>query len=262
MDIKLSDLIGSGTYNAYIFADNKDGSDLEVTVLEGLTAKDTISMKLLDKGGFVIKLTQGTMKLTTPYSNYRSYEAENAKLSGKASITSGKDGRYSSGGAYVGYVGGGADNAVTFENVTADAAGKYKLRIYYISGEPRSLKVDVNGKFAQKIDNCYANKNDWTGLRAVNVEVELNAGKNTIKLYNDQGDAPSIDRIALAIPETAVKGDLNYDGKCDVLDLVLLTKYIHNRAGFNAEQFAIADLDADGAVDVFDLAAFKKLLLK
>ena len=34
------------------------------------------------------------------------------------------------------------------------------------------------------------------------------------------------------------------------------------RAGFNAEQFAIADLDADGAVDVFDLAAFKKLLLK
>ena len=260
VNIKLSDLISSGTYNAYIFADNKDGSDLEVTVKEGLTAKDTISMKLLDKGGFVIKLTPGNMKLTTPYSNYKNYEAENAKLSGKSSITGGKDGKFSSGGAYVGYV-GGAGNGITFENVEADAAGKYTLRIYYISGTPRSLKVDVNGKFAKKIDNCYANKGDWTGIRAVNVEVELNAGKNTIKLYNDQGDGPSIDRIALAIPETTVKGDLNYDGKCDVLDLILLTKYIHNIAGFNAEQFKMADFDADGTVDVFDLAAFKKLLL-
>ena len=260
VEIKLSDLIDSGTYNAYIFADNKDGSDLEVSVKEGLTKDDTIRMSLLDKGGFVIKLTPGTMKLTTPYSNYKNYEAENAKLSGKSSVTDGKDGKFSSGGAYVGYV-GGAGNGITFENVEADKAGKQTLRIYYISGTPRSLKVDVNGKFAQKIDNCYANKNDWTGLRAVNIEVDLNAGKNTIKLYNDQGDAPSIDRIALAIPENSVKGDLNFDGKCDVLDLVLLTKYIHNLAGFNAEQFTIADLDGDGAVDVFDLGAFKKLLL-
>ncbi|MBQ4465377.1 MAG: glycoside hydrolase family 97 catalytic domain-containing protein, partial [Oscillospiraceae bacterium] len=223
VDIHLSDLIGSdeGTYNAYIFADNKDGSDLEVTVLNGLTARDTISRDLLNNGGCVIKLTQGAMKLTTPYSNYRSYEAEHAKLSGKASVTGGKDGKYSSGGAYVGYVGGGNDNAVTFENVTADKAGKYTLRIYYVSGEPRSLKVDVNGTFASKIDGCYANRGDWTGIRAVNVEVELNEGKNTIRLYYNEAFGPSIDRIALAIPETSVSGDLNFDGNCDLLDLVL-----------------------------------------
>jgi hypothetical protein len=260
VDIKLSDLVGAGTYNAYIFADNKDGTDLAISVKEGLTAEDTISMDLLDKGGFVIKLTPGNMKLTTPYSNYKNYEAESAKLHGKSSITAGKDGKFSSGGAYVGYV-GGAGNGVTFENVEADKAGRYTLRIYYISGTPRSLKVDVNGKFSQKIDNCYANKGDWTGIRAVNVEVDLNAGKNTIKLYNDQGDGPSIDRIALAIPEASVKGDLNYDGKCDVLDLILFTKYIHGKAGFNTEQASIADLNGDSEVDVFDLGAFKQLLL-
>ncbi len=260
VDIRLSDLISSGTYNAYIFADNKDGSDLEVTVLNGLTSADTISRDLLDKGGFVIKLTPGTMKLTTPYSNYRNYEAEHAKLSGKSAVTGGKDGKFSSGGAYVGYV-GGAGNGVTFENVEADKAGKYTLRIYYISGEPRSLKVDVNGRFATKIDGCYANRGDWTGLRAVNVEVELNAGKNSIKLYNDQGNAPSIDRIALAIPEQSVCGDLNFDGKCDVLDLVLFTKYLHGMAGFNTDQFRMADLNADGAADIFDLALFRRELL-
>ncbi|MBR3628871.1 MAG: glycoside hydrolase family 97 catalytic domain-containing protein, partial [Oscillospiraceae bacterium] len=204
VDIRLSDLIGEGTYNAYIFADNADGSDLAVSVKEGLTAKDTISMKLLDKGGFVIKLTPGTMKLTTPYSNYRNYEAEDARLSGRSSVTDGKDGKFSSGGAYVGYV-GGAGNGVTFDNVTADKAGRYTLRIYYISGEPRSLKVDVNGAFSQKIDNCYANKVDWTVLRAVNIEVDLKEGANTIKLYNDQGNGPSIDRIALAIPEQSIR---------------------------------------------------------
>ena len=261
VDIKLSDLIGEGTYNAYIFADNNDGSDLSVSVKEGLTAKDTISMKLLDKGGFVIKLIPGAMKLTTPYTNYRNYEAERATLSGKSSVTGGKDGKFSSGGAYVGYV-GGAGNGVTFEHVAVDAPGKYTLRIYYISGEPRSLKVDVNGKFVQKIDNCYANKGDWTGLRAVNVEVELNSGNNNvIKLYNDQGNGPSIDRIAIAIPENDIRGDLNFDGKCDMLDLVLFTRYIHGLAGFNDEQFRIADMDGNGAADIFDLAAFKKLLL-
>ena len=261
VDIHLSDLIGAGTYNAYIFADNKDGTDLVVTELHGLTAADTISRDLLANGGCVIKLTPGVMKLTTPYSNYRSYEAEHAKLSGRASVTDGKDGRYSSGGAYVGYVGGGADNAVTFDNVTADTAGKYTLRIYYISGEPRSLKVDVNGKFAAKLDGCYANRGDWTGIRAVDVEVELAAGKNTVRLYNDQAYGPSIDRIALAIPETLVEGDLNYDGTFDVLDLVLLTKYIHGMASFDATQYKIADFLADGTVDALDLGACKRRLL-
>ena len=121
--------------------------------------------------------------------------------------------------------------------------------------------MDVNGAFSQKIDNCYANKGDWTGLRAVNIEVDLKEGANTIKLYNDQGNGPSIDRIALAIPEQSIRGDLNFDGKCDMLDLILFTKYIHGLAGFNNVQFGIADLDANGAVDIFDLAAFKKLLL-
>jgi hypothetical protein len=260
VDIKLSELVGAGTYTAFIFKDNYDGSDLNVTVLEDLTAKDTIHQELLDKGGFVIKLTPGTMKLTTPYSNYKTYEAEKAELSGKTSVTDGKDGKFSSGGAYAGYV-GGAGNGVTFKNVEAAKDGKYTLRIYYISGEPRSLKVDVNGKFSQKIDNCYANKGDWTGLRAVNIEVTLNEGKNTIKLYNDEGNAPSIDRIAIVLPEPSVKGDLNFDGRCSVEDLILLKKYIHGMAGFTAEQVTIADLNEDGTVDVFDMALFKRLLL-
>ena len=77
ISVKLSELIDDdGTYNAYIFHDNANGSDLEVTVLNGLTKNDKIDPSLLENGGCVMKITKGSMKLTTPYSNYLSYEAE------------------------------------------------------------------------------------------------------------------------------------------------------------------------------------------
>ncbi len=253
INIKLSELIDDdGLYNAYIFHDNADGSDLEVTVQRGLTKNDVITQNLLANGGCAIKLTKGSMKLTTPYSNYLSYEAEHAKIGGNASITNGKDGRYSSNGAYVGYIGGSANGSVTFDSVTAPADGEYTLRIYYVSGEPRSLKVDINGAFAQKIDNCYANKGDWTGIRAVNIQVKLKAGQNSVKLYNDQGNAPSVDRIALAIPnEDVLAGDMNFDGIVNAVDLSLLKRGLMNGFTGSKEEHA-ADFNLDGIKDKAD----------
>lgn len=254
INIKLSELIDDdGLYNAYIFHDNADGSDLEVTVQKGLTKNDVITQNLLANGGCAIKLTKGSMKLTTPYSNYLSYEAEQAKIGGDARITNGKDGRYSSNGAYVGYIGGSANGSVTFDSVTAPADGEYTLRIYYVSGEPRSLKVDINGAFAQKIDNCYANKGDWTGIRAVNIPVKLKAGQNSIKLYNDQGNAPSVDRIALAIPnEDVLAGDMNFDGIVNAVDLTLLKRGLSNGFSGSKDEHA-ADFNMDGSKNAADV---------
>lgn len=261
ISIKLSELItDDGTYNAYIFHDNANGSDLEVTVKEGLTKKDVIEQSLLANGGCAIKITKGSMKLTTPYSNYLSYEAEKASIGSGAKITDGSDGRYSSNGAYVGYIGGSNNGSVTFTNVTAPTDGEYTLRIYYVSGEPRSLKVDVNGAFSQKIDNCYANKGDWTGIRAVNVQVKLKAGQNTIKLYNDQGTAPSVDRIALAIPnDDVLAGDLNDDGVVNGIDLTLLKRGLMNGFTGSKEEHA-ADFNMDGKIDSADVSSMVKFL--
>ena len=262
VSVKLSQLISDDdTYTAYIFGDNADGSRIEVTVLEDLTRDSVIDRKLLANGGFAMKITKNGMKLTTPYSNFRFYEAENAKLSGKASVTSGKDGKYSSGSAYVGYVGGGADNYVTFDNVTVDRAGEYKLRIYYVSGERRSLSVDVNGSKAVTLDGLYANRNDWSGIAAVDTTVTLKEGKNTVKLYNNSSYGPSIDRIAVAIPFEETEGDINLDGKFNVADLVLMQKYLLKSEFFSKQQAAAADLNKDGIVDIYDLIRIRRMLI-
>lgn len=259
--INLSDLIqDDGKYNAYIFHDNANGSAVEVSVETGLTKSDSITQKLMKNGGCVIKLTKGNMKLTTPYSNYKFYEAENAKIENKASITTGKDAKYCSNAGFVGYIGGSNNGSVTFENVEAPAAGEYTLRVYYLSGEPRSLKVDANGKLAGQIDGCYANRNDWKGIRAASIKVTLNAGKNTIKLYNNSGTAPSIDRIGLAIPnEDILYGDMNGDGAIDARDLTILKRCLLTKfADARAEK--VADFNQDGKSDSKDAVSLASFL--
>ena len=198
------------------------------------------------------------MGLQTPFSNYQFYEAEHASVSGIASVTAGK---YCSGGAYVGYVGGGADNAVTFRNVYVEKDGTYPLRIYYISGETRSLKIDINGRYATTLHGLYANRNDWSGIAAITVEVSLKAGENTIRLYNDQSFAPSIDRIAIAnAPDAAVRGDVNADGVFSRLDVIALQEWLICTPYASLANWAVGDFSEDGRLDSTDLSLMKRAL--
>ena len=59
----------------------------------------------------------------------------------------------------------------------------------------------------------------------------------------------------------AGKGDVNIDGKVDVLDIVFLTKYVHNNQSFTFKNYINGDLNEDGLVDVFDMGALKSILL-
>ena len=82
---------------------------------------------------------------------------------------------------------------------------------------------------------------------------KLKAGKNTIKLYNDQGNAPSIDRIALAIPnEDVLAGDMNFDGIINAVDLSLLKRGLMNGFTGSKEEHA-ADFNMDGRKDIADV---------
>ena len=137
-----------------------------------------------------------------------SYEAEASgnTRGGTAVITTDSA---ASGGKYVGYIGLGAANTLTFNNVTVSAAGTYRMVITYANGElgdgasnynsnivDRSADISVNGGIAKKV--YFRNTLGWSNYRTTVVDVTLAAGNNTIKFSNSSAYAPNIDKIEIA----------------------------------------------------------------
>ncbi len=61
--------------------------------------------------------------------------------------------------------------------------------------------------------------------------------------------------------EVTVYGDLNGNDGVDVLDCVLLQKFLLGKYKADANQYTFADLNGDGTVNAFDLAILKSMLL-
>ncbi|MBQ8514724.1 MAG: dockerin type I repeat-containing protein [Ruminococcus sp.] len=64
-----------------------------------------------------------------------------------------------------------------------------------------------------------------------------------------------------AAEQTAVPGDLNGNGKMNMMDLVQMCKYLLGEDTLSASGYAAADVTGDKLVNVFDLALMKRLLL-
>ena len=62
---------------------------------------------------------------------------------------------------------------------------------------------------------------------------------------------------SLKIPEN----DINYDGRFNVADAVVLQKWLHGLGGMNMVNTKLADVCKDEVIDVFDMCVLKKKLL-
>ncbi|MFF1610010.1 beta-L-arabinofuranosidase domain-containing protein [Amycolatopsis sp. NPDC058278] len=120
-----------------------------------------------------------------------SYEAEAGTLGGQAAVRSSSG---ASGGALVGYVGGGSANYLQFNGVNS-TAGAHPVTIFYASGEARSLTVSVNGGAAVSV--ATPGTGGWDTVGSVQVTLTLAGGANTIRLGSSSGWAPDIDRIVV-----------------------------------------------------------------
>ena len=56
-------------------------------------------------------------------------------------------------------------------------------------------------------------------------------------------------------------GDLYKDNKLSVMDLIVLQRHLVNLDTISEAQFPYADMNADGNVDIFDLALLKHAVL-
>jgi chitinase len=127
----------------------------------------------------------------TPRPGATSFEAEAGTVTGAARRrTCGA----CSGGQKVGSIGNGSGNAVTL-TVSANSGGARTMNIFYLVSGTRTLFYSVNGGPASSVTVSGSSFSTVAPPRAVTVT--LNAGSNSVRVFNNSAFAPDLDRVTI-----------------------------------------------------------------
>ncbi|WP_052350492.1 carbohydrate-binding protein [Paenibacillus gorillae] len=132
------------------------------------------------------------------------YEAQDPANTLKGPHTNIADCAPCSGGKQVGGLFEGG--SVQFNGVEVPEAGDYVVTIHYISGDPRSFYVGVNGGESEKYDLPAVAKDDWESVGTYDVAVKLNAGNNVLLFSDGDWYSPNLDRIVLKKAPNVTEG--------------------------------------------------------
>ena len=125
-----------------------------------------------------------------------SVEAESGTLYRGASIQSCPS---CSNSEQVGDIGGfSADSSSSYftSNVTVATSGTYTMNLSFSSGDTRTIFISPNGSTPVQVA---LNSGDWGVVGTQSIQLQLNAGTNTIKFYNYNDFAPNIDKYTLEL---------------------------------------------------------------
>lgn len=126
------------------------------------------------------------------------YEAETAYLQGYTEIEWGKPTYESndacSGGMMASWLGKTSTGDIQWRNVYSEEGGEYTLVTKYLSGESRSMTLEINGK---KIGTISASNKGWGTVQTNKRKITLQPGDNVIRLYNNSAYMPNLDCIEL-----------------------------------------------------------------
>jgi alpha-galactosidase len=147
------------------------------------------STTILGHGVRLLKV-EGKGSINPPES--QSYEAETATLSGTAVVAACPA---CSGGEKVGGLALGANNTVTFNNVSVPRTGVYQMQIDSMTQGPRSLIYKVNGG---PLTTLNAGGGSFFLPSSTTVPVALKAGINSIQFGSPTSYPPDMDRIVIS----------------------------------------------------------------
>jgi len=140
--------------------------------------------------GHGVELLRVTAAGRVPTTPSQSYEAEAATLSGTATVSN----CACSGGAKVGFLGLGANNTVTFNNVSVPRSGIYEMHIDYLTLGPRALLFSINSGPMVTVN---VGGGSFNLPASTTVPVKLLAGQNSIQFGNPTSYPPDLDRIVI-----------------------------------------------------------------
>ena len=170
----------------------------DCTKRRDIAGESQVSVSMtVPKHGTKILRVEGTERLERTL-----YEAETAYLSSYQEITNHQSSETAiyeannnaSGGMVAGWLGRKANNDLQWRNVYSKEGGKYRMTLAYVSGESRSLVLEVNGK---RVKSVSLNSGSWDTFKTYTFDIELNAGNNVVRLYNSSSWMPSIDYMSL-----------------------------------------------------------------
>lgn len=199
----------SGTYELRFYYLTQDARSFQISVNNGPSIKvspeKSGSFYTVRAASIFVQLNSGnnTISFTDPsYApdldkigikqasdlTFTKYEAENAQIISPAQ-TYGSSAF--SGGYKVGYIGN--NGYISFNQVNVVSSGDYLVQICYATSGNRDLYVSCNNGTANKVI-CF-DSGSFDLFEYKEILVHLNAGYNTIKLFNSNGYAPDIDFI-------------------------------------------------------------------
>ena len=99
-----------------------------------------------------------------------------------------------SGGVAVGWLGNRDSNDLQWRNVYSKEGGEYTLRVYFVTGDNRTMKLSVNGG---EVLTFTGNSGGWSTVGSAEFDVVLNKGENVVRLFNENGYMGDIDKMEL-----------------------------------------------------------------
>lgn len=118
-----------------------------------------------------------------------------------------------SNGMKVGDLYGGS--SLTMDAVWVPVTGYYRVEVDYISGDPRSAYVSVNGERPERID--FPSTGSWQRVDRLTLILPLQEGQNTLTFSDGGWYAPDIDRVVVH----SLVDDLKSNGDGEEVPMIL-----------------------------------------
>ena len=90
------------------------------------------------------------------------------------------------------WLGGNEDNRLDFRHIYSTEGGEKTLTLAYLSGDDRTVTVEVNG---HKVAKLTCNSGGYDQVGTVSVPIRLNPGENVVTLRNNRRPMPDVDYI-------------------------------------------------------------------
>ncbi len=140
-----------------------------------------------------------------------------------------------------------AGNSVTISANVTDNVGVQNVKLYYrMTGENgwHSAEMShINDKYTAIITANY--------VTTAGLEYYIDAFDGISHTLRGSAAEPFVIAVQATVADSA-KGDVNNNGRIDMLDALLILQAINGRVNLSAEEFARADINGDGELSAFE----------